>query len=117
MGALLNHLVRGEGDQAVRIADQIRDTFLLEQELSGEELAELSSLLPEGFIKKDRSFHDTAKKLSTAADSADFASAIQHYATMTRACVSCHASYATDRFPSLAGSREQEDGADVETKQ
>jgi cytochrome c556 len=69
--------------------------------LTQDELKELISLLPEGFITMDRAFHGTAGKLSTAAASGDFASAIDHYATMSRACVSCHATYAAKRFPSM----------------
>ena len=101
MGLLLTHLAMGDADSAAGVAGKIRDTFILKQELSQEELKELISLLPEGFITMDRAFHGTAGKLSTAAASGDFAAAIQHFATMSEACVSCHASYATQQFPSL----------------
>jgi hypothetical protein len=101
MGLLLTQLSMGDADSAATVAGNIRDTFILKQELSQEELQELISLLPEGFIMMDRAFHGTAGKLSSAAASGDFNSAIEHFTTMSRACVSCHASYAAQRFPSL----------------
>ena len=101
MGLLLTHLAMGDADSAASVAGKIRDTFILKQELSQEELKELISLLPEGFITMDRAFHSTAGKLSTAAASGDFTSAIEHFTTMSEACVSCHASYAAQRFPNL----------------
>ena len=53
----------------------------------------------------DRAFHRTAGELSAAAASGDFTSAIQHYTSMRLACISCHASYATERFPALKGTQ------------
>ena len=102
MGVLLTHLSMGDADNTADVAGKIRDTFILKQELSQEELQELIGLLPEGFITMDRAFHGTAGKLSSAAASGDFDSAIEHFTTMSRACVSCHASYAAERFPGLA---------------
>ena len=102
MGVLLTHLSMGDADSSADVAGKIRDTFILKQELSQEELQELISLLPEGFITMDRAFHGTAGKLSASAASGDFDSAIEHFTTMSRACVSCHASYAAKRFPGLA---------------
>ena len=101
MGLLLTQLALGDADSSAAVAGKIRDTFILKQELTQDELKELISLLPEGFITMDRAFHGTAGKLSAAAASGDFNSAIEHFATMSRACISCHAAYATKRFPSL----------------
>jgi hypothetical protein len=101
MGELLTQLSMGHTEGAADVAAKIRDTFILKQELSQEELSELVSLLPAGFITMDRAFHGTAGKLSAAAASGDFETAIQHYTTMSQACVTCHAEWAAKRFPTL----------------
>ena len=101
MGLLLTQLAMGDADSAASVAGKLRDTFILKQELSQEELKELISLLPEGFIAMDRAFHGTAGELSAAAASGDFTTAIQHFTTMSQACVSCHVSYAARQFPGL----------------
>ena len=89
------------GYAVYKVAGKIRDTFILKQDLTQAELKELIGLLPEEFITMDRAFHSTAGKLSKAAAAGDFSTAIEHFATMSKACVSCHASYAAQRFPKL----------------
>lgn len=101
MGALLVDLSKGETDRATSVARQIRDSFILKQQLSPEELGDLVSLLPDGFIAIDKSFHADADEIVKAASAGDFALAIRHYASMSQACVSCHTTYASDRFPRL----------------
>ena len=101
MGLLLTNLAIGDADGSAEVAGKIRDTFLLKQDLTQAELKELISLLPEEFITMDRAFHGTAGKLSMAAAAGDFSAAIEHFATMSKACVSCHSSYAAQRFPKL----------------
>jgi len=101
MGTLLTRLAVGDSDGAARVAGKIRDTFILKQVLSEDELKELISLLPEGFIKMDRAFHGTAGQLSSSAAAGDFSTAIRQFSAMSQSCVTCHAAYAAERFPSL----------------
>jgi len=102
MGQLLSHLAQGKANEAVTVAQNIHDSFILKRNLSPEELQQLVRLLPKSFVLMDHDFHGKAQKLATAAQHGDFATAIQLYGDMSRACVSCHALYAAGRFPMLA---------------
>lgn len=98
---LLNHLARGEAQNAADIAMQIHKSFILKQSLSPEELQQLVSLLPAGFVRMDRAFHSNARKLAEAARQNDFTTGIKIYGEMVQACVSCHTQYAIEKFPGL----------------
>ncbi len=102
MGQLLSHLAQGKANEAATVAMNIHDSFILKRNLSPDELQQLIRLLPKSFILMDREFHGRAQKLATAAQQGDFTTAIQRYAAMSQACVSCHALYAAERFPALA---------------
>ncbi|MDQ7053380.1 MAG: cytochrome c [candidate division KSB1 bacterium] len=104
MGQLLSHLAQGKANEAATVAQNIHDSFILKRNLSPDELQQLVSRLPAAFVRMDRDFHDSAQKLATAVQHGDFVTAIQLYANMSRACVSCHALYAAERFPALAKS-------------
>lgn len=101
MGELLGHLAQGRKSAAIEVAERIQKSFVLKQELSGEDLQLLVSLLPEEFVTQDRGFHANAGKLAESVRQGDFASAVQIYGDMAQSCVSCHVRYAGNRFPTL----------------
>lgn len=105
MQLLLDYLARGEAQNAADIAMQIHDSFILKQSLSQQELQQLVSILPTGFVHMDRAFHSNAKKLAEAAQQNDFTTSIKIYGDRAQACVSCHAQYAPEKFPGLAKQR------------
>jgi hypothetical protein len=102
MSVMFTHLVQGDGTAAAEIAGKIHDSFILKQELSEEDMKQLIGLLPEGFVTFDRSFHASAEKLALAARDNDLQTAIHLYGEMAQACVNCHMTYATKRFPGMA---------------
>lgn len=101
MHTLLSHLVRGRNKQAAETALKIHNSFILKQELSKKELQDLQSQLPKPFIKMDKTFHKQAKQLGEACRVGDTPKAMSIYGKMTSGCTTCHARYATDRFPGL----------------
>lgn len=103
MGELSSHLARGSRDEAAATAMRIHDSFILKQELSEEQLHTLVSSLPEGFVHRDRAFHQGAAKLAHAAEAGEMAEAARLYGEMATACVACHAEHASSRFPGLEG--------------
>lgn len=82
-----------------RIAGEIKGSFILEQKLSAEQMAELHRLLPEPFLSLDREFHARAERLAAAARTGDAELAAFWTYRLTDACASCHAQYAKHRFP------------------
>lgn len=103
MADLQSHIARGRREEAAAKAMQIHDSFILKQELSEEQLQTLVSSLPEGFVHRDRAFHQQAAGLAHAAEAGDMAEAARLYGDMETACVGCHAEHASSRFPGLEG--------------
>jgi hypothetical protein len=95
-------VARADWVAAERAANEIKGSFILEQRLSSEQLAELHRVLPAPFLALDRSFHGQAERLAAAAKGADAELAAFSTYKLTEACVSCHAQYAQHRFPGLS---------------
>ena len=95
-------VARADWAGAERAAQEIKGSFILEQRLRPEQLAELHKVLPAAFLALDRRFHEQAERLAAAARNADAELAVFSTYKLTEACVSCHAQYAHHRFPGLA---------------
>jgi hypothetical protein len=95
-------VARADWPAAERAAREIKGSFILEQRLSPEQLAELHRVLPEPFLALDRAFHDRAERLAVAAANADVELATFLTYKLTEACLSCHAQFAQHRFPGLS---------------
>ena len=103
MGVLLRHLSTGDAQKAGTTAGTIRDTFILKKGLTQEERERFDSLIPKDFVKREQAFQGELEKLLADLETEDFSSAIQRFAAMGQACLACHATFATERFPGLAG--------------
>jgi cytochrome c556 len=99
--AAVSAIARAEWASVERIAHEIRGSFILEQRLSPEQLAELHRVLPEPFLALDRQFHAQAERLAHAAKARDGELAAFYAYKLTDGCVSCHANYARHRFQTL----------------
>ena len=95
-------VARADWAAAERAAHTIKGSFILEQQLSPNQLAELHRVLPAGFVALDRAFHEQAERLALAAKAADAQLAAFSTYKLTEACISCHAQYAQHRFPGLS---------------
>jgi replication-associated recombination protein RarA len=102
MGDLTSAISSGDWDAAAKTAEKIQHSFILKQALTEEEARQLHAKLPDGFIKMDQDFHKTSGKLAHAARAHDPELAGFYFHRMLDACVSCHATYAPNRFPGLA---------------
>jgi hypothetical protein len=99
-------LARADWAALERTAVEIKGSFILEQKLDAQQLAELHRLLPEPFLELDREFHARAERLAAAARSADAELAAFWIYRLTDACASCHAQYAKHRFPAFGSNPE-----------
>lgn len=99
---ILSALVAGRDDQVADLAQQIHDSFILQQEMTAEDRQNLMAAVPEGFVRMDRRFHELAAELAQAADAGDRQVQHERFARMLEACSACHSRYATDRFPRYA---------------
>jgi cytochrome c556 len=96
----------GEWEKIEQAAKRIRGAFILEQKLSAADREALEKALPDGFLLLDERLHADAEHLAMAAREGHGDAVVFLAARMLDGCVSCHARYATDRFPALKPARE-----------
>lgn len=99
MATIHTAMVTGAHDAVASNAQQIHDSFILQQTLTEEDRKDLISLVPQGFIELDREFHQLAAALAEAGRQSDTAEQQQLYTRMTHSCVACHGRYVSERFP------------------
>ena len=81
------------------ISSKISSSYILAQKMTPEQSKELQQKLPEYFKKIDENFHLQAGKLELAARNHDPQLVTFHYYRLIDSCTSCHATYATKKFP------------------
>lgn len=101
MGRIHTAMVTGDHAVVVTEAENIESSFVLKQKLTQEQRHEIHATLPQAFIEMDRSFHQQAGELAAAGREQDVAAERAAFEQMSRSCQSCHASFASGRFPAL----------------
>jgi hypothetical protein len=91
-------LPSGEWEAVATRATRIRDSFIMKQKLSRQELAHLEEALPAEFLVLDEQFHHHADSLAKAAHRKDGELAAFYFYKMTEGCIGCHARFATHTF-------------------
>ncbi len=99
--AAVSAIARADWPALAKIAGEIRGSFILEQKLTPEQLAELHRVLPEPFLALDQQFHAQAERLGHAAKARDGELAAFYAYKLTDGCVSCHSQYARHRFQAV----------------
>jgi hypothetical protein len=99
---VVSAVARADWAAAERAAHEIKGSFILEQRLTPDQLAELHRVLPPPIVALDRAFHAQAERLAGAAKRADAELAAFSAYKLTEACISCQAQYAQHRFPGLS---------------
>lgn len=100
---ILDALIMGDYATVADQARAIEGSFIMEQSMTDEDRQDLVSVLPADFVDLDRLFHETAANLAVAAESKKQSRAHAFFDRMIEICSSCHAKFATDRFPSFSG--------------
>lgn len=95
-------LATGEWDKAARVAERMRDSYILKQQLSAEEREQLHRVLPAEFLALDERFHRHADALARAAADRDHELALFYFSRMMEGCVACHARYAAHTLKGFA---------------
>jgi len=102
MQSLVPAIVSGNWEAVATTGEKLRDSFILQQELTPELVAELHRAVPAAFLEMDQSFHHSAGMLVHAAKKENPELVTFYYYKLTETCVSCHTKFATHRFPGLA---------------
>jgi cytochrome c556 len=99
---ILSALIAGDDARVADLAQNIHDSFILKQAMTPQDKQDLIAAVPEDFVMRDRGFHQLSAGLAQVAREGDRDAQRAEFGRMIEACTSCHARYATDRFPMLA---------------
>lgn len=99
---ILSALIAGDDARVADLAQQIHDSFILQQSMTPQDKQDLMSVVSKDFVMRDRAFHQLAASLAEAARDGNRTRQHEQFGQMIDACTACHALYATDRFPKLA---------------
>jgi cytochrome c556 len=81
---------------------RIRASYIMEKKLTPAQARELETALPQRFKLLDADFHDRAAKLGAAAAAHDSKLVVAQYSRMLESCTTCHAAFASSRFPNFS---------------
>ena len=104
MMSVIPAYVSGNWHEIAHIAGQIKNSYILKQNLTDEQMHELHTTLPADFVNQDQKFHYYAGMLEHAAKNRKVELVGFYYSRMAEACVSCHTQYAGHKFPELGSS-------------
>ena len=108
MMSIIPAYISGNWSEIETTAEKIKSSYILKQSLTESQLKELHSVLPPEFIEKDQRFHYLAGMLEHAAKSRKPELINFYFSEMNESCASCHAVFATHKFPALKA--EKKDG-------
>lgn len=100
--AMVISYVSGDWKSIQRIGEQIRASYVIEQNLTDAQKQELADKLPERFKRLDADFHARAARLESAAANANAELVAFHYYRLLESCAACHSEYAASRFPGFS---------------
>jgi len=92
----------GNWSEIESIAHKMKNSYILKQQLSDEQVRALHTSLSESFIKQDQQFHYFAGMLEHAAKNKKTELVGFYFSKLSESCVSCHTQHATHKFPAFA---------------
>lgn len=95
-------LVSGNWGEVARIGRQMRDSYIMQQALSEDQLKELHAALPASFVELDARFHYLADMLSHAAEARKPELVGYYLGSIAETCVNCHTRHAQAKFPAFS---------------
>ena len=101
MMSVISAYASGNFDEIASVAEQIKSSYILKQDMSRQQVHELHQRLPQSFIHLDQQFHKYAGLLEEAAGN-DNAELIGFYfSKLVNSCSGCHRQHAKHRFPAF----------------
>ncbi len=101
----------GNWNEIESTAEKMNKSYIMKKNLTESQVKELHAVLPRAFIEKDQNFHYLAGMLEHAAKSRKAELINFYFSKMNESCVSCHAAFATHRFPALLLKEQKEEHA------
>lgn len=101
MMSIIPAYISGNWDDIATTAGKMKNSYILDQQLTEDQRKELESVLPAEFIEKDEDFHYLAGMLEHVAQNKKPELINFYFSRMNEACMSCHTAFAGHRFPAL----------------
>ncbi len=102
MMSVIPAYVAGDWSEIESIAHKMKNSYILKQRLTDEQIKELHTSLPESFIKIDEQFHYLSGMLNHAAKNKKVELVGFYFSKLSESCVNCHAQFAAHKFPAFA---------------
>ncbi len=99
MESLVFATVSGNWGKISSVGHQIKHSYIMKQKLTKKQRHELHDKLPMGFKQLDKKLHNYAGMLAHVAKEHDMELVNYYIYKMNETCASCHAQYASDKFP------------------
>lgn len=107
MMSVITAYASGDYAEIAAIAQNIRNSYILQRKLSQQQMHELHENLPEPFIQLDKQFHDYAGLLAEAANGRDRELVGFYFSKLVDSCSGCHSRFAQHKFPAFLQQDEQ----------
>ncbi len=107
MKAIVPAYTSGNLEQVAHIAEKMKNSFILKQEITPEQKHELTSELPQSFLHLDQQFHEYAGMLKHVAQERRTELVGFYFYKLTESCVGCHTQFAPHKFPEFAGEKKE----------
>ena len=108
MMSIIPAYISGNWGEIATTAGKIKNSYILKQKLTEDQMKELHSVLSPEFIKEDQNFHYLAGMLEHAAKNKKPELINFYFSEMNESCVNCHAEFATHKFPALTTKKKDE---------
>lgn len=92
-------LVTGDWQSIAETSGRIRDSYIMQQQLTPEQVKTLEHALPDRFKQLDLQLHGRAERVGAAAEAHDAERVAHELSRLLETCAACHAAFAKSRFP------------------
>ena len=99
--------ISGDFKKIETIAHQMKNSFIMKQNITQEQKHELHSKLPQSFVSLDQQFHYMSGMLEHVAERQKIELVGFYFSELSDACASCHSQYATEKFPAFISKKEK----------
>ena len=99
MKGIISSYISGDYRTISKIAADIKNSFILKQQITEDQKHELHQKLPKTFLTKDKQFHKYAGMLEHVSQKENSELVGFYYSKLLESCIGCHSEYANHRFP------------------
>ena len=108
MMSMIGAYASGNFEEIAAVAGQIKNSYILKQDMSRQQRHELHQKLPRSFIHLDQQFHHYAGLLEEAARKNNDELIGFYFSKLVDSCSGCHRQHARHKFPAFVEENEEQ---------